>query len=144
MTLCSSNAMHRCVLRYFGVLFWCELSLASSLRLLLSSDAPNDFVCFSYRGGCSGFLKWSFGVQKGVCKLKIAIKSHRDLNPAAARRSLALPRTCAFPTVTSYLLYLFKFLWFLFSRIPTSPRKTHKFAPRKNSRYAVYTVNYAK
>ena len=31
---------------------------------------------------------------------KIAIKSHPDLNLAAARRSLAPPRACAFPTVT--------------------------------------------
>ena len=51
-TLYSSNAMRSCVLCYFGLLFWCELSLASSLCRLLSSDAPNGFVCLSYRGGC--------------------------------------------------------------------------------------------
>ena len=46
------HAMHRCVLRYFGLLFRCELSVASSLRQPLRSGAPNGFVCFSYRGGC--------------------------------------------------------------------------------------------
>ena len=56
-----SNAMHRCVLRYFGLLFRCELSVASSLRRRLRSGAPNCFVCFSYHGGCEFFLKWSFG-----------------------------------------------------------------------------------
>ena len=56
----------------------------------------------------SFFFKWSFGVRKGVCRLKI--KSHRDLNPAAAgRRSLAHPRACAFPTVTSFLLHYSNF-----------------------------------
>ena len=46
------HAMHRRVLRYFGLLFRCELSVASSLRRLLRSGDPNGFVCFSYRGGC--------------------------------------------------------------------------------------------
>ena len=46
------HATHRCVLPYFGLLFSCELSVASSLRRLLRSGGPNGFVCFSYRGGC--------------------------------------------------------------------------------------------
>ena len=115
---------------YFGLLFWCELSVASSLRRLLSSDAPNGFVCFSYRGGC---------VCKGICKLKIAIKSHRDLNPAAAHRSPAPPRASAFPTVTSYLLHLFKFLCVFFTHTYQSA-KNEKFCTTKISRYTVYNI----
>ena len=72
-----------------------------------------------------------------VCKLKIAIKSHRDLYEAAERRSLAPPCACACPTMTSYLLHLFKFSWFLFSHIPTIHEKREILHRVKISRYTV-------
>ena len=45
------------------------------------------------------------------------------------------------PTVTSYLLHLFKFSWFLFSHIPTSPRKTQNFALREN--LPLYSITHS-
>ena len=104
------HAMHRCALCYFGLLFRCEVNVASSLRRLLRSCTPNGFVCFSYRGGCG-----PFGVRKGVCRLK---KRHRDLNPAAAR-ALLLVVNPRMRISNSDVIFapLFKFSGF-FLRIP--------------------------
>ena len=80
------------------------------------------------------FFKWSFGVRKGVCKLKIAIKSRRALNPAAARRSLAPALRMRISNNDVMFTPSIKFLRI---HVPTSPQKREILHHSKNSLYKV-------
>ena len=71
-----------------------------------------------------------------VCRLKIAIKSLRDLT---ALLVVARPRACSFPTVTSYLLHYSNFRGFYF-RAYVCPRKTRYVAPHEN--FPLYGISY--
>ena len=66
------------------------------------------------------------------------IKSHRDLHPAATRRSLAPSRACTFPTVTSHLLPPIQILVVFIFAHTYHPRKMRNFAPRENFPLYIY------